>query len=390
MQTVFRLGATTLAVLLACNLTACGGSSSLFSGGGSQSSVIGGLVKQPASTTTTTASNEEPKLLPEKTSMTFQEGLKDKTEVVAVDKVYYTPTAKTNFINELQKVFEVPKGTANTAAGTSASNEIKTRLEAIEIYRANIVDSNGNRVQVMNYKDMPIVGDLRSRTGIKLNSLGKGYQEYNLEETSETHVDGRAYENKRVSRLRLYQQDNSIVMGKQTLSGELSDGTQIKAVKPGELFLDELKGNPTAAEQILNLTNDPRKPKVNYTGQAFSKEGVGELNYSVDFFDGSGSGVITELSDKGTIYLNQGRLGTIKYKNTDAGVYNTETKEEIKTELTAYGIQGIANFAQPNNVKTKDGTYTLGFFGDNAAEIAGFVSENEINTVGFGGVKVQQ
>lgn len=248
----------------------------------------------------------------------------------------------------------------------------------------NQVDADGNsRFQTTEgYRATANGKTYYSTQSIPIASVvGNGYHAVNMNETSVTHIDGVRYTGERASTVKLYQQDHSLVLGRQTLSGQISDGTTPKTLTASDLRVDNLKGTPTDPKQFETLHNN--KAYFTYKGQAFSKEGVGNLEYSVDFIDFSGSGKITGLSDKGTINLNQANFVTVKHTNPDDQVINLTTGEPVPNVINSIGISGKAHFESG----AKDGTYTLGFFGPEAVEIAGFVTENGHNTVGFGGKK---
>lgn len=370
MQATFRLGIISVAVLAAFGLTACGGSGA-FDGGISTTTIFDGNTAKSGGTSDTgnpgdssatddTTDNTNTSTTGDSSDYTTftDDYVSNSAEITEVPKYYYAGGTAGSLLSDLSAEYGAKK-----ADGTA-------KFEAMEGYRATITSPSGNI-------------NLRSMDVLNLDALGKGYQQQTLTETAVANIDGVQYTGNRTSRVRLYQQANSVVLGRQTLSGKLSNGSSTKILSQGALRIDQLKGIPTSAEDIATLVSDRNASKYTYSGQAFSQGGTGTLTYSVDFYDRSGSGTITGLADKGTINLNQGRLGTVKHVNPDGEVYDMKTKEKVGNELTAIGIQGVANFASGS----ADGTYTLGFFGPNAVEIAGIVTENNTNTVGFGGTK---
>lgn len=280
-----------------------------------------------------------------------------------------------------------------------------------------------------------------------------------MNETEETNIDGVKYTGDRTSRVQLYQQANSIVLGRQTLSGVISDGSNPKNLAPTNLRIDQIKGHPfkkpsvdsiTSASDAVTAANSTlvtAQTEVNaatlalsaaktdaekataqsslnaanaqlsaaqqaystafadynklikqneifskglvfsYKGEAFNQNSTntskGTLDYHINFNTRAGHGQITGL-DTGTINLNETNMATITHTNPDEGI--SVGGEEVNYKLSMLGMQGVANFADGR----KDGTYTLGIFGDYATEVAGVVTENNVNTVGFGGVKVSQ
>lgn len=308
----------------------------------------------------------------------------------------------------------------------------------------------------------------RNNEALPIERLGNGHKVYTMEETMETHIDGVKYTGDRKSRIQLYQQPNSVVLGRQTLSGNISDGKSPKKLEETPLRIDYIKGTPfkkpsaadvqSAADALtaartaraaaqtaynegvqankaasaslatsfatgttapttpatppvdltplkqavdnattaLNLAqNDYNKVarqygifaqglEFNYAGEAFNQastnEKKGKFEYAINFNTLTGHGKITGL-DTGTINLNNADMGVVTHKNPDEGI--SRGGEEVATETQMLGIQGVANFADGR----KDGKYTLGLFGEFAEEVAGVVTEDNVNTVGFGGVK---
>lgn len=381
MKTNFNLAAISVAVLAAFGLTACGGSGA-FDGGISTTTIFDGNTANSGNTGSTGDTNNSGTTTGDSDTTT------DNTNTSTTgDSSDYT-TFTDDYVSNNAEITEVPKyyyagGTAGSLlSDLSAEYGAKkadgtAKFEAMEGYRATITSPSATITSPSG------TINLRSMDVLNLDALGKGYQQQTLTETAVANIDGVQYTGNRTSRVRLYQQANSVVLGRQTLSGKLSNGSSTKILSQGALRIDQLKGIPTSAEDIATLVSDRNASKYTYSGQAFSQGGTGTLTYSVDFYDRSGSGTITGLADKGTINLNQGRLGTVKHVNPDGEVYDMKTKEKVGNELTAIGIQGVANFASGS----ADGTYTLGFFGPNAVEIAGIVTENNTNTVGFGGTK---
>lgn len=111
----------------------------------------------------------------------------------------------------------------------------------------------------------------------------------------------------------------------------------------------------------------------NYEGKAFNEKSEGDLKYQINFNTRTGQGEITQL-DTGKIILDTANIGTTSYTNQD------------EKQMSTLGIQGVAKFED----KRDNGIYTLGIFGKEATEIAGVVSEKDVNTVGFGGIKVSE
>lgn len=365
-MTLKRLSAIALAVSTTLTLTACGGSEADTARGlanasnpliNNTSSTTNTSTNTSTSTSTDTSSDDVPQgnasdfttNTPFDPSIIQNAGDEYKQEV---PKLYFASRTRGSLHDELAQAYNQVDADGNS------------RFQTTESYRATV---NGTTY--------------RSTQAIPIATIGNGYHAVNVNETSVTNIDGVRYTGERASTIKLYQQDHSLVLGRQTLSGQISDGTTPKTLTASDLHIDNLKGKPTDPKEFANFLAD--RAYFTYKGQAFSKEGVGDLEYSVDFVDRSGSGKITGLSDKGTINLNQANFVTIKHTNPDDRVIDISTGEPVPNEINAVGIHGKAHFANG----AKDGTYTLGFFGDGATEIAGFVTENNTNTVGFGGKK---
>ncbi len=140
-------------------------------------------------------------------------------------------------------------------------------------------------------------------------------------------------------------------------------------------FIDEVTGQATEANQM------PTLGKATYLGDAFSGKNHGRFEYTVDFGSRKGSGKINGLSEaiSDDLYLKEGEI-----KASSAGIG------------AKHSITGAAGF------KDKDfGTYTLGFYGPKAEEVAGkavvntgdWSSYNAISNsdgkaeIGFGGTR---
>lgn len=368
-----RLSAMTLAISTALTLTACGGSEAEFFNNlnGPRPTVSNNSnTAQPASTTTidqagTTGnggtnnsggtnnqSQGDSSQFTQISEFSFDQAILNNDKFKEIPKFYYAGKTRGNLHDEV------------AIAYNQVDSEGRSRFETTEGYRATI----NNRTY-------------RSNESVDVSTLGNGYQNYALQETSVTNIDGKRYTGERASRVQLYQQDNSLVLGRYTVSGQISDGSNPKTLSETDLRIDQLKGKPTIGDDFKTLNTE--RAYFTYKGQAFTKAGAGDFEYSVDFVDQSGSGKITGLSDKGTINLNQANFAVIDHTNPDDRVISVQTGEEIPNIIHLIGIHGKAHFADGR----ADGTYTLGFFGNGATEVAGFVTEDNTNTVGFGGKK---
>lgn len=385
-MTLKRLSAIALAISTALTLTACGGSEEKTAYGLVNAS--NPLVQPTANTSTTNTSN---------TNTSTNTGTNTSTDVVANPTAPNTTgnstgtsqnraiTVETGTLTvassfgtgirlstEAQGLVVVPEGISLFADKTRNSiiNELKTAYDTKDAYGNSRFETVANYQATMNgINGINNNNDINKRryNAYQPDELGDGYQDRRLTETAKTNIDGKEYTGTREARVQLYQGAHSMVLGSQTLSGQISDGTTTKTITQGDIVIDHLKGNPTPYSELETLTNT-----FTYNGRAFSQAGGGNFEYTIDFIDESGHGKITGLSDKGTINLNQASIGKVVHTNYDSG----------NPPLTSFGIQGLAHFENG----AKDGVYTLGIFGPNAAEVAGFVTEDgDKHTVGFGG-----
>lgn len=139
--------------------------------------------------------------------------------------------------------------------------------------------------------------------------------------------------------------------------------------------LERIEKDPSGIKRNLNVDDDvdlvvkgsatkilPAAGKFSYAGIATNGEKQGALSYTVDFKEKTGKGQITGI-DKTDITLNEASITEFSHTN-----------EFDNTEINGYGIKGSSN----------KGDYKLGFFGPNAEEIVGAVTEGT-NSIGFAG-----
>lgn len=466
-MTHFHLSATACAVLTMLTLSACGGTKSAFDGPISSTTIW----SKPATTTTTT------------TPTTTTEDTAEKPPKPNQDSDQFTsasPRPADSVIDSLvlpQKLHtNVLRDNLHQRLKDAYGKEFNTTFS----YHTNFTN-NKTQAKSQTFNNAWGVGTLT-------NVFDKGFQTYTMDETLETNIDGVKYTGERKGTIKIYQNDNSLVLGYQTLSGQMSDSSNPqnkKAIEKTDLRIDHLKGSPfkrpsedavkaaqedlkskseekskaeeTLKEQQSKLeelkkqqtqanqtsgtnnsgtnsgsTNDIKEQikeaedqtkkaqadfnnakaefdkadalvkkhakieeifkgedkkgiaggmQFSYKGQAFNQDSSGDLEYHINFNTLAGHGVITKLSG-GTINLNEADIQSIDHKNPDETV---KFSEGTSNQTQLLGIKGVAHFAD-NRPK---GTYTLGIFGDYAEEVAGFVTEDNINTVGFGGKKQQ-
>lgn len=460
-MTNYPFSATALAVLTALTLTACGGRSG-FDGPISSTTIWD---RNQASTASATNNSTSPASTTNSTDTDTTNTTADNTD----------QPAKPN-----QDSDKFTTASSRPADSAIKSDTLPKQLHTSELrndLHQKVSDAYGTRFDTTfrynttftNQATQKRTESVKNGFSIRTTGLGNDYQAYDMDETLETNIDGVKYTGERKSRVKLYQQDNSLVLGMQTLSGTIFDSNNTKKtdIKGSELRIDHLKGNPfvkptkdemksaiedrnskaevlstskialveekkqkTELEKLLTSTKaddtatklslrkeiDASKKKIaelektlakteleyqravalvekndkideiftknggqefSYKGKAFDKDSTGELAYHINFNTLAGHGEITNLST-GKINLNEANIQTINHTNPDKNIVFGEG-ESNQTSLL--GIQGVAQFDNGR----KDGKYTLGIFGDYAEEVAGFVTEDNVNTVGFGG-----
>lgn len=139
--------------------------------------------------------------------------------------------------------------------------------------------------------------------------------------------------------------------------------------------LERIEKDPSGIKRNLNVDDDvdlvvkgsatkilPAAGKFSYAGIATDGEKQGALSYTVDFKEKNGKGEITGIGEN-SITLSEAPIKEFSHTN-----------ELDNTEINGYGIKGSSN----------KGDYKLGFFGPNAEEIVGAVTEGT-NSIGFAG-----
>lgn len=208
--------------------------------------------------------------------------------------------------------------------------------------------------------------DQIATTPIDWTKLAGGLSNASLTEVASKTIDGVSYRAERTSNVKIYKSQNSIVLGRQAVAGALSaDGVSTPINTSAPFAVDTLRG------VSFNNANALGSQKFTYQGKAFDAYASGDLTYTVDFGARAGSGSIGNLGGR-TIALNTAAIKTVGHTNPDG------------SSIQTLGAQGVATIT-PSSGSATTGSYTLGIFGNDASEIAGFVSENGVNTVGFGG-----
>ena len=218
-----------------------------------------------------------------------------------------------------------------------ADNDIKTALDAA--VEQAIADSKGGI-----YAD----GLSEQKNGTSVSS-----------QNSTSIVNGRVIRiNQTVSTTgfqKAYNQKYSIVVGSGQRQ-EVEDHITNRTTTTVSLDIDKVAGFATPEKAV------PTAGTAEYLGKAFSKDGSGDLSYTINFDKRTGFGSITEIGGTGAISLSEGKLG--------------------KVSLGGKNITGID--AAASSASGTSGRYTLGLFGKAAEEIAGLLKLSDIN-IGFGG-----
>lgn len=147
----------------------------------------------------------------------------------------------------------------------------------------------------------------------------------------------------------LYNQKYSIITGNYIKDA----GTETYKIKDPVFW--ESKDSYRGIETKLN--NFPNEGRATYEGIAFDAKAQGQLSYTVDFVQRTGSGKITGLNHIGNITLEEGKI--LKLSGKDA-----------------MGVQGKARANEWNDV---DGKYIAQFFGPKGEEIAGKATLEQID-----------
>lgn len=158
--------------------------------------------------------------------------------------------------------------------------------------------------------------------------------------------------------VRIYKQPNSVIIGRDwersghsnTVSGDVTWVNMDRG-----LTMEYMYGNPTSNEAISNMGG----AIFNYTGKAFDHDSEGEFSYEIDFSHGWGNGKI-EL-DGHTITLEVARIGNDVF--TDFNDAYTFDGSGVRV--------GRVSGTYSHNLNER--WYTLGIFGENAEEVAGYI-----------------
>lgn len=295
-----RISAITLAVSASLALSACGGSEPKFfsglSGTTSTSTVGGGNTGNNANnntsnnagtstgTNTGTGTDSTGNNVPTAPSTNgTSTGTSQNRPITNQTDTHTAVSALTNGNIRAEPTIVVKAEPLDFYASKARNSAIQAMITAYDQK-----DAYGNsRFETVEAYQGTINGTTKRRN-VKFASpeLGQEYQDYTLTETAKTNIDGKTYSADRTARVQLYQGQHSMVIGTQTLSGQVSDGSTTKSLTEGELLIDHLKGNPTLHEEVNELASR-NSATFTYNGRAFSQAGAGNFTYTIDFVDQS-------------------------------------------------------------------------------------------------------
>ncbi|MCS4534478.1 factor H binding family protein [Neisseria montereyensis] len=233
-------------------------------------------------------------------------------------------------------------GGNGNALNTGSTNTATPRLNEIEIqsqFENRITESyvviDGRRYQIGDKMD--------------ISQLPQGLTVQPLEVTVKNIQDGTEVE-KYTGEMRIYKQNYSVI------AQRYYDKSH---------SLTNPNAQPRLAEYALTdpfwsstpLANLPQQGNYTYKGLAIGAKEQGNLEYTVNFDQRTGSGTITGFKESGTISLLPSRI--------------KEIKDDVSTTFS--GIEGVAT---AESKKFSEGDYRLGFAGPAAEEIIGDVIIN--------------
>lgn len=194
-------------------------------------------------------------------------------------------------------------------------------------------------------------------TTLELAKLAQGLNNLTVNLTSNATIGGQAHTVKVNETYRVYHQPNSVVLGRKFDGATVSGANLNKTFSPDfELDAAGIRGNATKALPTTGV--------FNYNGKSFDHDSEGSFDYAIDFAKKTGKGNIA--LDGKSITLNESVVGNIAQRNGNM------------VNFQGFGVRG-----QTSGI---NGSYTLGIFGDNAEEVAGFM-DGQGTTIGFGGIK---
>ncbi|WP_294033141.1 factor H binding protein domain-containing protein [uncultured Moraxella sp.] len=269
-----------------------------------------------------------------------------------------TPAPTTLATPVTQPTVLVPAPTAPTGKALEAANKAKTlsvpSIQGQSIIRPVNLDPNRTTAYT--------AADKLARTGDAVIASTKFKPGFSTTERQYDVILGEGLDNYHIRGTeRVYNQNYSIVYGNlydiaehtyhPNLRYENGSFKVNNKFSIGGIFtVDEVAGQATEASQM------PTLGKATYLGDAFSGKSNGRFEYAVDFGTRKGSGKISGLSEvSGDLILN-----TSDIKAATGGI---GAKQSVSGDV-AYS-------------NSKIGTYSLGFYGPKAEEVAGRLEASE-------------
>lgn len=259
---------------------------------------------------------------------------------------------------------------SNVAVIAKTELGVKDNLQ-LKDYQISIGDKTYRSNDKVDLKDLGANNTLLAPTVTVTNIQEKFNIDHTKDgkpQTAKVEADRKAY---------LYQQQYSIVGVLEPLSHTINN-QKIEDFARCTTNCDNLLLKGEMSKTL------PTKGSANYTGVAWTRNQtdaqskspaytIGSLSYNVDFEQKKGSGEI----------IGADRLNNIQLKQADiAKIHHSSILDGQKIEGS-----GIIGDAVQND---KKGSYQLGFFGDQAKEIAGFIDMENTGTnidVVFSGTK---
>lgn len=194
---------------------------------------------------------------------------------------------------------------------------------------------------------------------LELQKLAQGVSTMNAVSTFTATINNQAHTVRVNETLRAYHQPNSIVLGSRFEGATVSGASLNKTIAGDkEVSLHYITGNATKTL--------PTTGTFNYSGKSLDIDSEGTFNYAINFASKTGQGSVA-LNGK-SISLEEGRIIPYTFSTNDT------------THFEGFGISGNASGGVT-------GGYTLGIFGEQAEEVAGYITPTTGEGIGFGGVK---
>lgn len=269
-----------------------------------------------------------------------------------------TPTQATPVVQPTTTNTNTNTGNTNTSANTA--NQVTGAY--VVVTPQDIAEELREEHRASQISAITITVDGKAQNTIDLASLPNGVSNRTVSYSANFIANNQAHIETLSATIRTLKQPNSVVLGFVDKGGRTTGGS-INLTYPASNIaeIDYISGNATKTL--------PNSGTVNYVGKSFDNDSEGSFNYNINFGTKIGQGQVN--IDGKTANLHATRIGTLTKQEDDQMVFS------------GYGIGdgrvsgGIV------------GEYTLGIFGNNAEEVAGYIDNaNDHQTdVGFAGSK---